>query len=151
MARFQGDDNINILTGTENNDRLSGLGGDDTLNGLGGSDVLIGGAGADQLDGGDGDDTLTGGNGADKFILELDTAAGTDTITDFSVGDGDRLLVFTGNGETTLAGLGITAQANGSNSANADLVYSNTVIATLNGIDYNDIMDANFASYFEVV
>ena len=142
MARFQGDDNINILTGTENNDRLSGLGGDDTLNGLGGSDVLIGG---------DGDDTLTGGNGADKFILELDTAAGTDTITDFSVGDGDRLLVFTGNGETTLAGLGITAQANGSNSANADLVYSNTVIATLNGIDYNDIMDANFASYFEVV
>ena len=142
MARFQGDDNINILTDTENNDRLSGLGGDDTLNGLGGSDVLIGG---------DGDDTLTGGNGADKFILELDTAAGTDTITDFSVGDGDRLLVFTGNGETTLAGLGITAQANGSNSANADLVYSNTVIATLNGIDYNDIMDANFASYFEVV
>ena len=142
MARFQGDDNINILTGTENNDRLSGLGGDDTLNGLGGSDVLIGG---------DGDDTLTGGNGADKFILELDTAAGTDTITDFSVGDGDRLLVFTGNGETTLAGLGITAQANGSNSANADLVYSNTVIATLNGIDHNDITDANFANYFEVI
>ena len=102
--------------------------------------------------GGNGTDTLTGGDGIDRFHLKLDTAAGTDTITDFSVGDGDRLLVDTANGdETTLAGLGITAQANGSDSANADLVYSNTIIATLNGVDYNDITDANFANYFEVI
>ena len=121
-------------------------------NGGNARDIIVGGAGADTINGGNGTDTLTGGDGIDRFALKLDTAAGTDTITDFSVEDGDTLLVDTANGdETTLAGLGITAQANGSNSANADLVYSNTVIATLNGIDHNDITDANFANYFEVI
>ena len=143
---------IEIIIASAHDDNLTGDGNGNTFYGGDGNDTLSGAGGDDVLDGGNGTDTLTGGDGIDRFALKLDTAAGTDTITDFSVGDGDRLLVDTANGnETTLAGLGITAQANGSNSANADLVYSNTVIATLNGIDHNDITDANFASYFEVI
>ena len=129
-----------ILISIEN---LIGSAYADILRGNNADNILTGGAGAD---------TLTGGDGIDRFALKLDANAGTDTITDFSAGEGDRLLVDTANGnETSLAGLGITAQENGNDTANADLVYSNTVIATLNGVDYNDITDANFGNYFEVV
>ncbi|WP_286986214.1 Ig-like domain-containing protein [Halomonas sp.] len=95
----------NTLTGTANSDRLYGYGGNDTLNAGAGNDILRGGAGDDSLSGGDGDDlliggtgadTLTGGTGRDVFRFEAGNAgvAGSpvvDTITDFSLGDGDIL------------------------------------------------------------
>ena len=58
-----------------------------------GNDTLIGGGGRDQLNGGDGNDTLTGGGGGDRFTFSsrLDPVANRDTITDFSISDGDRI------------------------------------------------------------
>lgn len=72
---------------------LGGGGGADTLVGLSGADTLSGGVGDDQLIGNGGNDILTGGAGADTFIFEktYSKASGTDTVTDFSSAQGDRL------------------------------------------------------------
>jgi Ca2+-binding RTX toxin-like protein len=56
------------------------------------SDTLIGGSGDDLLTGGGNSNTLTGGSGADTFIF-LSPSEGIDTITDFSVGQGDKIQV----------------------------------------------------------
>jgi len=45
------------------------------------------GAGDDTLQGGQGDDSFTGGDGDDAFLLSED--GGTDTVTDFDLGDDD--------------------------------------------------------------
>ena len=60
------------------------------------NDTLIGNDGANTLTGGLGNDILTGGDGADifKWTSADITSSGTpftDTITDFSIADGDRL------------------------------------------------------------
>jgi hypothetical protein len=61
------------------------------LTGTIGSDVLVAN-GADQiLIGGFGDDTLTGAVGADTFVFNIGVDEGTDTITDFSLSEGDVL------------------------------------------------------------
>nr|WP_306779710.1 type I secretion C-terminal target domain-containing protein [Acinetobacter indicus] len=83
-VRLYGHDGNDILKGGSGNDLLRGGIGDDTLEGGAGNDLLIGGAGNDLITGGTGSDTLyfealdpldnTGGNG-------------TDTWTDFTVGD----------------------------------------------------------------
>jgi hypothetical protein len=87
------------LNGGDGNDNLTGVSGDDTLIGGNGNDTLLGGEGNDSLNGGDGNDTLngglgtdnlTGGAGADRFAYTA-TNQGTDTITDFTIADGDRL------------------------------------------------------------
>ncbi|BCU13413.1 calcium-binding protein [Microcystis aeruginosa] len=103
-----GDDNLNGGSGDDNliggdgNDTLTGVSGNDTLIGGNGNDLLGSGDGNDSLNGGDGNDTLngglgtdtlTGGAGADRFAYTA-TNQGTDTITDFTIADGD-LLAFT--------------------------------------------------------
>ncbi len=108
---LNGGDGNDSLNGNNGDDSLIGGNGNDTLNGVSGSDTLIGGdgndslnggAGTDTLIGGDGDDsliggvgtdTLTGGAGADRFAYTA-TNQGVDTITDFTIADGD-LLAFT--------------------------------------------------------
>ena len=82
----QGDD---WLFGGEGADTLEGGEGDDVLLGGEGDDILLGGEGADMLIGGEGADTLTGGTGADTFVFGEDS--GDDTITDFSLTDGDKI------------------------------------------------------------
>ena len=60
---------------------------------------MYGGAGDDRLEGGAGADTLTGGAGADTFVFgeesivttSRDLTPQTDTVTDFSQDQGDRL------------------------------------------------------------
>jgi len=103
----QGNDLIN---GEADSDIIHGNLGDDTVNGGDGDDFIRGGQGNDQLSGeagrdallGDrGRDSLTGGAGADSFVLRLDTVQGVpasevSVITDFSLTDGDRLIL-TGN------------------------------------------------------
>jgi Ca2+-binding RTX toxin-like protein len=60
------------------------------LFGNAGNDTLMGGSGSDLLVGGVGNDTLTGGAGADTFrFIQFET--GSDTITDFSKTQGDKL------------------------------------------------------------
>ncbi|WP_434762800.1 cadherin domain-containing protein [Vibrio fortis] len=66
-------------------------GGDDTVAGGLGDDILYGQGGDDTLIGGLGDDILTGGEGEDIFSwVDMDDGS-SDTITDFSVADGDKL------------------------------------------------------------
>ncbi|SPH17888.1 Bifunctional hemolysin/adenylate cyclase [Defluviimonas aquaemixtae] len=73
------------------NDILKGTNGANFLRGYGGNDQIDGRAGNDNIDGGAGADTLTGGTGADHFVF--DTGYGADLATDFSLAEGDRLLL----------------------------------------------------------
>ena len=82
-----GDD---VIYGGNGDDFIGGKAGDDTLYGESGDDHIWGDHGDDLLRGGLGDDTLTGdntsgGSGSDTFVLALDE--GTDTITDFTLGE----------------------------------------------------------------
>ncbi|QHG20471.1 tandem-95 repeat protein (plasmid) [Nostoc sp. ATCC 53789] len=109
-----GDADNDRLEGDNGDDKLYGGDGNDSLIGGNGQDLLVGGAGNDFLDGDKGDDNLTGGTGSDIFVLEK--AAGRETITDFNLGQSDKIglsglsfnqLSFSGNqislGNQTLA------------------------------------------------
>lgn len=101
------------LFGGKGRDVLQGDSGDDMLMGGAGRDTLQGGAGSDILVGGDDDDCIDGGAGADLFVLGMKGGDGDDTfiggqgadiywivgafdedvICDFSLRDGDRLVI----------------------------------------------------------
>jgi Ca2+-binding RTX toxin-like protein len=97
------------ISGDASANVLSGLNGADSLNGLGGDDVLHGGNGNDSLTGGMGADVLTGGAGLDFFVFEsaaesgLD-AASVDEIMDFSIADGDKIVLTAIDANTELDG-----------------------------------------------
>jgi Ca2+-binding RTX toxin-like protein len=85
---------IGIDNGGGNGVQLYGEGGHDTLLGKGGGDYLFGGAGNDTLDSGFGSDVLNGGAGADTFRFSSSLGAGNvDTVQDFSVAEGDRIVL----------------------------------------------------------
>jgi hypothetical protein len=155
-----GQDSNDALSGTDGNDLISGLAGDDTLNGdkgddrlLGGlgndilsggrgndelfgnegNDRLRGGAGEDRLAGGIGFDTLTGGDAADVFVLAAGT--GWSTITDFSLGSGDRLSL----SGLSFADLAITAKGN-----NAVISFGTDELAILRNISANSLTQSAF-------
>ncbi|HEY9902882.1 MAG TPA: calcium-binding protein, partial [Candidatus Sericytochromatia bacterium] len=65
-----GNDDDNLINGTNTPDIIIGLGGNDTLNGGDWNDQLFGGIGNDVLDGGTGADTLEGGVGYDTYIVD---------------------------------------------------------------------------------
>jgi len=77
------------IDGTNNDDFLIGSAGNDHINGLEGWDQIDGSFGDDILNGGLGDDILNGGLGADTFVLALDGSI--DMITDFNIGQGDKI------------------------------------------------------------
>ncbi|MCB1558094.1 MAG: type I secretion C-terminal target domain-containing protein [Alphaproteobacteria bacterium] len=56
-----------------------------------GDDLLYGGQGDDVLSGGGGNDILTGYTGADTFVLSDGDVSSFSTITDFNLGEGDKL------------------------------------------------------------
>jgi Ca2+-binding RTX toxin-like protein len=107
---LDGGDGNDVLEGGDDSDTLIGRAGDDFLDGGGGGDELVGNEGndhiegrdgddninggdeSDSIDGGAGDDTIEGGSGSDEFQLAPD--GDLDTITDFTVGDGDLLAFF---------------------------------------------------------
>lgn len=100
-----GNESANILTGNAGSNILKGFAGNDSLKGGDGTDTLEGGADNDTLNGGDGSDLLTGGTGADVFVFDAATSKqNQDHITDFSLGDGDRInlkqSLFTSAGKT---------------------------------------------------
>lgn len=93
-----GDDNLrggegaDLLYGDAGIDVLYGENGDDHLFGGSGIDTLKGGAGNDILNGGAAGDKLFGGDGADAFVFGADAlSGGWDTISDFSLAQGDTL------------------------------------------------------------
>lgn len=85
---------LDTLTSIEN---IIGSQYNDSLTGDNGINNISGGAGNDTLIGGLGNDILTGGSGADIFkwtAQDINTASGapfSDTITDFSRTEGDKL------------------------------------------------------------
>jgi VCBS repeat-containing protein len=111
--------------------------GDDTVTATGvrlvakggaGDDTLIGGRRADVLQGGDDDDILTGGSGADRF--RFDGTDGTDTMTDFSAAQGDKVSIIGGTaadvtlaGNTFTFGVTIVTASNGHAFAAADFLF----------------------------
>ena len=83
-------DDVQLLAGTNTTDLIAGS-GNDRLEGGSGDDTLIGGDGNDTLIGGGGSDILTGGNGMDSFVwLNIEDGV-EDTITDFSLSEGDQI------------------------------------------------------------
>lgn len=84
--------NTENLTGSGFNDTLTGNSSANTIIGGAGNDNINGGGGNDFLYGGAGTDTLTGSTGGDVFVFENATAfGGSDTITDFSTAQVDKL------------------------------------------------------------
>lgn len=73
-----------VLLGTTNN-KATGNALNNSLSGNNGANVISGNAGDDSINGGLANDTLEGGAGKDVFIL--DTAANSDTVTDFTATD----------------------------------------------------------------
>ena len=86
-----GDAGNDFVYGNLGDDSCNGGDGADTVRGGQGTDTLSGGAGADFVSGDRGDDTMTGGAGADLFHSSSD--AGIDRVLDFSVAEGDRVLL----------------------------------------------------------
>ncbi|MEG4444106.1 DUF4347 domain-containing protein [Microcoleus sp. AT9_B5] len=123
------------ILGSSGDDALFGNRGADILNGDDGNDILYGGKGDDLLNGGLGSDTLVGGMGVDKFLLS--TNSGTDTITDFEVGQ--DLLVL-GNG-LTFSQLAI---AEDSGSTLIRLAQTGEILASLAGVSASSISAVNF-------
>ena len=125
VAGGQANDNLAFATGAVNS-WISGDSGSDTITSAAGNDYLIGGAdndrltandGVDTLDGGSGDDILTGGNGNDILIggtgadqFSYLSGHQSDTITDFSITQGDQMRLGSVSFTNTTAG----SQLNGS-------------------------------------
>lgn len=92
--RLTGDDGDDIVYGNLGQDTCEGGVGSDILRGGQDNDVVLGGAGDDWLAGDRGADTLTGGTGADTFHFFAE--AGIDRVLDFSIAEGDRVLLAPG-------------------------------------------------------
>jgi hypothetical protein len=117
-----------------------------------GADTIIGGAGADTITGGAGADTITTGTGSDTVVLAANTAATTDTITDFSIAGGDVLsLSVTQN--TAVAAINRIANGNdGAVAAGAAVVQHVGVAAAALGATTNVIVvDGAYANIAAVL
>lgn len=126
-----GDADNDRLEGDNGDDKLYGGDGNDSLIGGNGQDLLVGGAGNDFLDGDKGDDNLTGGTGSDIFVLEK--AAGRETITDFSLGQGDKI---------GLSGLSFNQLSFSGN----QISLGNQTLAVLSGFNTTTLTQNNFIS-----
>lgn len=99
IAGNDGDDVIDggggadFILGNRGNDIMDGGTGRDVLFGGRGDDSMIGGAGRDFLSGDFGTDTMKGGSGSDTFYFNARTADAVDTITDYSLAQGDKILL----------------------------------------------------------
>ncbi len=103
----KGGSKSDTFDGFRGKDDLSGGGGDDYLSGGLSKDTLNGGRGDDSLSGGLGADTLTGGAGADFFIYYFareSHADRTDSITDFSHAEGDKIYLSPIDADETVRG-----------------------------------------------
>jgi len=84
-----------LVHGREGDDIVSGDDGDDIVRGGKGDDYVLGGAGSDFVSGDVGNDTVSGGAGADLFHTFV--GAGLDVVVDFSVAEGDRVILAPGS------------------------------------------------------
>ena len=122
-------DIVNIV-GSNYNDALLGNGNDN---------ILTGGDGNDTLTAGVGNDTLIGGNGNDTFVITTEVT--TATISDFNIlSDIIDLRLF-----TNLSSLDTIKNAAQYLNGNTVIRLSNTKNLIINGINYNDLQEGNFA------
>ncbi|MBW4612884.1 MAG: tandem-95 repeat protein [Desmonostoc vinosum HA7617-LM4] len=127
---LRGEANNDRLEGDNGDDKLYGGDGNDILSGGRGQDLLLGDAGNDILNGGKNDDTLTGGLDSDIFVLAK--AAGRDIITDFNLGQSDKL------------GLSGGLTFNNLTFSGSDIRVGNQILATLTGFDTTTLTQNNF-------
>ncbi|MBN9497444.1 MAG: tandem-95 repeat protein [Alphaproteobacteria bacterium] len=102
------------IDGGAGDDVLWGNAGNDSILGGTGNDNLFGGSGRDTLSGGDGNDTIDGGRGNDLLI----GGAGDDLIFGGAGNEGATITVtnsYGGGGQSTWAGVNVTAQNIGAN------------------------------------
>lgn len=86
--------------GTSDADIIYGYNGANSLHASEGNDIIYGGDGDDYLYGGRGIDLLYGGTDADIFGLRTEaTAADTNIVADFNLGEGDRLRLHVNAGD----------------------------------------------------
>lgn len=88
---LSGDAGSDIVYGNIGADTCEGGAGNDIVRGGQDNDIVRGGAGGDFVSGDRGDDTVSGGAGADLFHTFGE--AGLDVVTDFSIAEGDRVML----------------------------------------------------------
>lgn len=120
-----------FLNGGKGKDQLYGGIGNDNLLGGKNQDILVGGGGNDFLNGGAGADILTGGTGADNFYLDGNSSK-KDIITDFNLGEGDRITTFNNLLFKDLSFSG------------SDILFGDIVLATLQGFDTTSFDSSHF-------
>ena len=103
--RLLGGSGEDSLHGDQGNDKLFGNGGQDFIFGGTGKDFLFGNKGGDTLFGGKGNDEMTGGKGRDQFAIGLVGPSGTDTVTDFTIGQDKIKLNSQTQGDVTITKL----------------------------------------------
>ena len=128
-----GDDSLtgnalaNTLDGGAGADKLYGKDGDDVLRGGAGNDTEIkGNRGNDILEGGAGDDTMEGGLGNDSYVFVVDSALGSDRVTEL-LNEGSDSINFSGTGTFNLK---VSLD-----SAAAQPVHATNLTLTLNATD----------------
>ena len=102
------------------------------------ANVLTGGSQSDEIGGRSGNDTLTGNGGADTFVF-IEGEAGTDTITDFDLTEGDKL-------DLSSYGIGTeeAAEATMSDvSGSVEIAISGSTIASITGLTVADFAAAD--------
>ncbi|MHB8708736.1 MAG: calcium-binding protein, partial [Desulfuromonadales bacterium] len=115
---------------------LTGSATSDVINGGFGDDFLVGGDGDDLLIGGIGNDNLTGGSGADIFAYSALGGEGDDTITDFSLTEGDVLRLYDvlddGSGTLDADDVNVTVNVSGDD---VELTINSTTTVTMTGVN----------------
>ncbi len=103
--------NDSITFSSNGSQTIHGGSGNDTISGSGGTNTIYGGSGSDSITGAGGADSLYGGEGADYFVYTGtdSTAAGRDTIFDFSQSDGDKIYLKNGFDKIITGGTGTAA------------------------------------------
>ena len=92
---------------------------------------ITGTDGNDVLSGTEGNDTINGGSGDDTFVLTSE--GGTDTIADFDTGN-------------DVIGLSEGISFSDLSFSNNDILFGDSTLATLNGIDTTTLVESDFVS-----
>ncbi len=138
---------IENATGGSMNDVLTGNGLDNTLVGGPSDDTLSGGTGNDTLVGSAGNDTLSGGDDDDVYLMDADSALGTDNLVEAATtAGGIDLLDFSG---TTSVGVALNLALTTLQVVNANLrltLSSETAFEMVVGTTKDDTISGNSAN-----
>ena len=127
-GEFSGDENDNVLIGSDEVDKIYGVGGNNMIFGNGGNDSIYGGTGNDTISGGDGDDNIHGNKGNNKLYGD----SGNDIIWG---GSGDDY-INGGDGDDKLYGYSGNNTFDGGNGN--DIIHGSDDLDTINGGSGND-------------